>query len=393
MTKDLGAAEQIALRGLLGTLNDTLPHPVGSLWERALWAVPRHAFLPERIYVGDTLEPCLRTTAPETWLSAAYADGPVVTQVNDGADPGDEERWPSSSASDPSIVLRMLQMLELSSGHKVLEIGTGTGWNAGLLAHRLGSDNVSTIELDPALSAQAALNLKGVGLEPEVIRGDGAADHAARAPYDRIVATCSVRHVPQPWLRQVRPGGMILTPWESPWLCYGLLRLVVDDDGGASGRFHPYSAFMLMRTQRTDLRIFRDVVRDEHVPDEAETTLSPWAVMGDDWAAQFAIGLQLRDVWHTWHENPDVKGVASRLWLATTDATSWAAVDWDGRNNERFTVWEYGPRRLWSEVEAAHLWWRMANEPAPGCFGLTVAPDGTHRPWLDHPDRRVPMLG
>ncbi|WP_175410149.1 methyltransferase domain-containing protein [Streptomyces sp. TRM64462] len=393
MTRNMEAAEQIALRGLLGTLNQTLPYPVGSAWERALWAVPRHAFLPDRIYVGDGLEPCSRTTGPETWLRAAYADGPVVTQINDGEDPGEEARWASSSASAPSIVLRMLHMLELSSGDNVLEIGTGTGWNAGLLAHRLGPENVTTIELDPDLAVQAAQNLKGVDLEPRVVSGDGAAGHPDGAPFDRVIATCSVRDVPHAWLRQTRPGGAILTPWESPWLCYGLLRLVVDGEGGASGRFHPHSAFMLMRTQRTDLRIFRDVVRDEHVPDESETTLSPWAVTGDDWAAQFAIGLQLRDVWHTWHENPDVEGVASRLWLATTDATSWAAVDWDGRSDDRFTVWEYGPRRLWSEVEAAHLWWRMAGTPGPESFGLTITPDGAHRPWLDRPDRRVPVLG
>src|SRR5690606_13207738 len=133
-----------------------------------------------------------------------------------------------------------------------------------------------------------------------------------------------------------------------------------------------HSAFMLMRGQRTDLRVYRDVVRDSHVPQESSTRLSPGAVAGEDRVAQFAIGLQLRDVWRTWHENPDVEGVASRLWLATTDATSWAAVDEDGRTADRFTAWEHGPRRLWQAVEAAYGWWCDAGCPGPERFGLTV---------------------
>lgn len=188
------------------------------------------------------------------------------------------------------------------------------------------------------------------------------------------------------------PGGVVLVPWESPWFCYGLLRLTVDGYGGASGFFSPHAAFMLIRGQRVGLRIYRDVVRDSHRPVESTSRLSPWAVAGDDWAAQFALGLQLPDVWRAWQHEPEVEGVASRLWLATTEADSWAAVDWDGAASDRFTVWEYGPRRLWGMVEAAYDWWRGAGCPGPERFGLSVAPDGTHVAWLDAPDQPVPVL-
>ncbi|MET9695900.1 methyltransferase domain-containing protein [Streptomyces sp. NPDC006529] len=389
----IGATERAAMRGLLGSVNESLGAPLAPAWEAAFWAVPRHAFLPETVWLVGDLAECSRGTAPEVWLRHAYADRPVVTQVNDGQPAEPEDRFASCSASAPSIVFRMLDMLDVTPGQSVLEIGTGTGWNARLLAHRLAPERVTTIEVDPELAAQAAVRLGNLGLEPRVICGDGAFGYEEGGRYDRVIATCSVRSIPSAWREQTRPGGVILAPWESPWFCYGLVRLTVDGYGGASGSFSPHSAFMLMRGQRTDLRIYKDVLRDEHVPAESSTRLSPWAVSGDDWAAQFAVGLQLGDVWRTWHDNPDVEGVASRLWLATTDATSWAAVDWDGKNPEnsdRFTVWEHGPRRLWESVEAAYGWWSGAGRPGPERFGLTVTPEGRHVPWLDSPDNPVP---
>ncbi|MER5971450.1 methyltransferase domain-containing protein [Streptomyces sp. NPDC002055] len=386
----LSEKEQAAMSGLLRAVSADLGTAVSPEWESAYYAVPRHRFLPDLVWLesGRGYVRCDREREPERWLTAAYADAPVVTQVNDGLPPEcDDEAWPSSSASAPSIVFRMLHMLELRIGMRVLEVGTGTGWNAGLLAARLGSEHVTSVDVDLGLATTAAHTLdSAAGLRPRIVARDGTEGFAPSAPYDRVIATCAVRTVPYPWVTQTRPGGVILTPWETPWLCYGLLRLDVGGDGTASGRFSPHSAFMLMREQRTDLRIFRDVVRDEHSPRESVTGLSPWTVTGDDWALGFAVGLRLSDVWHAWQDEPDVEGVRSRLWLATTDARSWAAVDWDGRRSDRFTVWQYGPRRLWDEAETAYRWWRDAGEPGPGRFGLTVTPDG-QLPWLDSPDR------
>lgn len=378
--------------GLLGSVNESLGAPMAPAWEAAFRGVPRHVFLPGTVWLGDELAECSREAAPAEWLGHAYADTAVVTQVNDGDTVAPGERWASCSASAPSIVFRMLDLLDVRAGHRVLEIGTGTGWNAALLAHRLGPGRVTTIEVDPALAADAVGRLEDMGLDVRAVQGDGVRGHEDAEPYDRIIATCSVRTVPPAWIAQTRPGGVVLVPWDSPWFCYGLLRLTVDGYGGASGFFSPHSAFMLLRGQRTDLRIYRDVVDDDHVPVESTTRLSPGAVAGEDWSAQFAIGLQLPHVWRTWHDDPDVEGVASRLWLAGTDATSWAAVDLDGRTGDHFTVWEHGPRRLWEAVEAAYGWWREAGRPGPERFGMTVAPDGAHVPWLDTPDSPVPVL-
>ncbi|MGV0101394.1 methyltransferase domain-containing protein, partial [Streptomyces californicus] len=160
--------------GLLDSVNESLGAPMAPVWEAAFRGVPRHTFLPGTVWVGEDLVECDREAAPVDWLRHAYADTAVVTQVNDGGTAAPGERWASSSASAPSIVFRMLDLLDVRPGHRVLEIGTGTGWNAALLAHRLGPGRVTTVEVDPALAARAAARLEDAGLGVRTVRGDGA---------------------------------------------------------------------------------------------------------------------------------------------------------------------------------------------------------------------------
>ncbi|MFD8087031.1 methyltransferase domain-containing protein [Kitasatospora sp. NPDC059722] len=379
MTNFVHRPEQAVVRGLLRGVEDELGGAVPPEWREAIKAVPRHRFLPERIWLEDGeggYAACELRQDPDRWFTAAYSDVPVVTQVNDGAEPDDpDDVWPSSSASAPSIVVRMLRDLEVRPEMSVLEVGTGTGWNAALLAHRLGTGRVSSVEVDHEVARHACASLNAAGLAVDVLCGDGARGWRLRQPFDRVISTCSVRRVPTAWIEQTAPGGIILTPWDNPMLCWGLLKLTVAN-GRACGRFSPHSAFMLMRGQRRDLRIFRDVVRDDHVPDESRTSLEPDRVAGDDWEARFALGLKLGDVWTAWDH--------TRLWVATTDALSWAAVD-------PFEVWQYGPRRLWHEVEAAYRWWEQHGQPGPDRFGLTVTgPD--QWVWLDRPTNPVRAL-
>ncbi|MFG2905935.1 methyltransferase domain-containing protein [Kitasatospora sp. NPDC048286] len=376
--------EQAANSALLRAVEASLDGPVPREWQAAITAVPRHHFLPHRLWLqnaqGD-YEPCDLSTDHDRWFEAAYADVPIVTQVNDGTAPPDPaDAWPSSSASAPSIVVRMLRDLDVRPGMNVLEIGTGTGWNAALLAHRLGDGHVASVEVDSDIARTAWASLNASGLNVEVICGDGADGWPLRQPYDRIVSTCSVRRVPWSWIEQTRPGGIILTPWDNPMLCWGLLKLTVEP-GRALGRFSPHSAFMLMRGQRQDLRIFRDIVRDDHVPEESQTSLSPHDITGDNWEARFALGLHLGDAWTAWDADD------KRLWVATTDTRSWAAVDTDG---DHPIVWQYGPRRLWDEVEAAHRWWEEHGCPGPERFGLTVTAEAQWA-WLDRPAQVLPL--
>ncbi|MGW1173765.1 methyltransferase domain-containing protein [Kitasatospora sp. NPDC002543] len=352
-------------------------------WAPSVAAVPRHAFLPETIWVdeGDGDAECSRSEEPERWMRLAYADLPVVTQWDDGADDG-ARVTPTSSASMPTVVVEMLADLDAAPGHRLLEVGTGTGYNAALLTHRLGAGMVSTVEVDGWVTARARTALRGAGFTPEVVCGDGALGWGVRAPYDRIISTVSLRRIPPAWPAQTRPGGVIVSP-VSPLLGGGaVVRLTVDGGGVACGRFTRSSAFMMLRQQRYEGAPVDDYLPGEWPGDSAQswTKLDPGAV-GDDWSAQFVCALALPDVYY---RRSGFGEGGWTWWLFDTAVTSWATVD-SVPGESRFEVRQSGPRRLWDEVEAAHDRWESAGRPGCERYGLTVTPTG-QTAWLDEPD-------
>ena len=150
----------------------------------AMETVPRHEFV-----------------LPEV-LDQAYADHPLP--IGDG-----------QTISQPYIVALMTQMLDLQPGRKVLEIGTGSGYQAAVLAEL--TDQVYTIEIIPelALSARAALDRLGYS---DVIskQGDGYWGWEEHAPFDAIVVTAAPDHIPQPLLNQLADGGHMVVPVGPP---------------------------------------------------------------------------------------------------------------------------------------------------------------------------------
>jgi len=211
------------------------------VWREAFEVVPRHLFVPyyyvgvkggyERRW-GESPDPRTR----EQWLRGAYTDVPLATRLRDGD--------LVSSSSQPSLMAKMLAELRVRDGDRVLEVGTGTGYNAALLAHRLGDDDlVTTIDLYPEITEAASRHLAAAGHGPTVVTGDGARGVPERAPYDRIIATCTLTSVPHAWLTQSAPAARILTP-----LATGLLALTVRDTGYAEGRFlHTPAYFVPLR--------------------------------------------------------------------------------------------------------------------------------------------------
>ena len=109
-------------------------------WRPAFEQVPRHLFVPDAAWlIENGRTPIDRAAGEDAWLTAAYADEPIIIQWDDGASSGDNpDAAATSSLSMPTIVAIMLRELLISDGMRVLEIGTGSGWNAALLQRLKG---------------------------------------------------------------------------------------------------------------------------------------------------------------------------------------------------------------------------------------------------------------
>ncbi|MDN3259014.1 methyltransferase domain-containing protein [Streptomyces sp. CSDS2] len=362
-------------------------------WLPAYRRVPRHLFVPDVIWPGRAGmnrqdHRVIRSEEPGVWWRAVYTDAPITTQWDDGAYTGPGKgKIPTCSNSMPTMVFSMLDALSVEDGDRVLEIGTGTGWNAALLCHRVGPENVVTVEVDEASAREARERIREAGFHPVCVVGDGAKGYPQGAPYDRVIATCSVGKVPRPWIEQTRPGGVIVSPWGPTYGGEAVARLTVGDDGTASGHFVGSSAFMRLRAQRVPRRHVREYLNGRKWPADGVrslTKVSPDDV--GDWVVMFAIGVQVPEAF-PWMEEYDDGSYT--LWLRDTAVTSWATADYE-KDRTEFEVYQSGPRSLWDEVEAAYRWWEKQGRPGFERFGLTVDGDG-ERVWLDSPDNPVPV--
>lgn len=157
--------------------------------EAAFRAVLRHHFLPGRP------------------LEEVYSDRAISTKQDETG------QWISSS-SQPAIMAIMLEQLGLEPGHKVLEIGAGTGYNAALMAHIVGeSGQVITIDIDEDLAQAAREHLATAGFEQvQVICADGGYGYPDAVPFDRIILTVGAPDIAPAWRDQLKPKGRIVLP-------------------------------------------------------------------------------------------------------------------------------------------------------------------------------------
>ncbi|QUX26130.1 methyltransferase domain-containing protein [Nocardiopsis sp. MT53] len=339
--------------------------------------VPRHRCLP-RAFWGEDRAWYDRNTDPDEWLRAAYTDQPLVTQVDDGASGG--MGIPSSSSSAPSIMARMLAAADLRPGQQVLEVGTGTGYNAALLTELVGADHVTTIEVDQTLADTARAALAAAGYLPTVLHGDGENPTVPASSQDRLIATCTVADVPWRWLDVVRPGGRIVTPWSpSPGGPGGVLAALDVDGDQARGRFEGSLAFMWSRSQRRPARSMPDLdARPDQVDQVTGDPREAW--LDGDMAVLLSL---LVPGWaHGLGFEPDTEEPHVRV--ASTSCASWMWLHADGR------VESAGSRLLWEEFAAGLSWWRAQGAPDVTEFGLTVDRHrGTQTVWLRSPDAAV----
>ncbi len=166
---------------------------------RAMHAVPRHAFIPR----GQQ--------------RYAYADYPLP--IGKG-----------QTISQPYIVAFMTDALKLGANSKVLEIGTGSGYQAAVCAEI--AREVYTIEIVPELAKSAKEQLKKLGYPNVFVKaGDGFFGWPDKGPFDAIIGTAAAKRIPEPLLEQLKPGGRMIIPTGSPY-GFQYLELVKKDKGG-----------------------------------------------------------------------------------------------------------------------------------------------------------------
>lgn len=355
-------------------------------WHQAISQVPRHLFVPPQAWAqpaGRAEHVIDASEDPDGWLCEAYAPGTaIITQRDEGRAPAASgEGTPTSSLSEPAIVAEFLELLEVRDGHKVLDIGTGSGWTAALLAHQLGEDRVTTVEVDSHVAAHAQSSLKAAGLTPLVIVGDGAAGWPAGAPYDRVHVGCGIARIPMAWLQQCRPGGVIVLPWLPSGYGGHQLQLRVGQNGQATGRFYGGCGYMMMRSQRTRWQA--------HHAEQARASvgrLDPREIAAGDPGLQILFAARLPGI--TQLAIYDGDGSFSLL-LTEKPAGSWAACDYDPVTG-RSQVTQYGSRSLWEETEATYSRWLTLGTPSRSRFGLTVDTSGQHV-WLDTPSQVISL--
>ncbi|MFG2969948.1 methyltransferase domain-containing protein [Streptomyces sp. NPDC048288] len=189
-----------------------------SRWLAPVARVPRHELIPKWWELDGSEQWVLRDgpSDPEAWAEAAYADRSLVTRVGtlhaDHAESGDHpEGVPTSSATLPSLIVRMLRHGRLGAGLPILDLGTGAGGLTAYACHRLGDAHVTSVDVDPYLVSAAGERLASMGYHPKMVAAD-ATEHVPGS-YDRIVSTVALAPGPglRPILDALATGGRIAT--------------------------------------------------------------------------------------------------------------------------------------------------------------------------------------
>ena len=172
---------QTALDDLIKTIKD-YGFLTNEKVESAFRTIPRHEFV-----------------VPSE-LARAYYNEPLSIMNN-------------QTISQPGVVSRMTEWLDIKDGQKILEIGTGSGWQTAILSYMVGNGTVYSIERHSELVKFARENLEKLGIDNvHVILGDGSMGYPEKSPYDRIIITAACTEIPLPLLEQLDENGLIIAP-------------------------------------------------------------------------------------------------------------------------------------------------------------------------------------
>ncbi|GAA3132261.1 methyltransferase domain-containing protein [Streptosporangium carneum] len=349
----------------------------GSRWREPVAATPRHLprwwDTPAGAY-SRTWELHDGPSDVEAWMGVAYDDQTVVTQVAgvhaDHADVGATvDGRPTSSSTLPSLVTQMFRHAEIYDGADVLDVATGSGYSAALLAQQLGDDRVTSIDVDPYLVEAAASRLDTLGLHPKVLPVD--ATGPLPGEYDRIVSMVSVKPIPASWLAALRPGGRFATVIANTSL---IVTAGKSSDGGAEGCIE-WDRAMFMPTRSggdypPGARGMFDTLWDAE-GEEVTQCRYPVLNVTYNWDLPAMLEVVCPGIEHHYEETDDGRRTARMVHADGSWARASAQADGPP------TVHQGGPRRLWDVLdEVRHYWLQHGELPIRGAYAR-ITPDGT----------------
>lgn len=167
--------------------------------EKLVYSLERLGYIKSNSVKNAFLKVDRSNFVPNNYKKDAYFDMPLPIG------------W-GQTISAPSMIAIMLEVSELRKGIKVLEIGTGSGYNAALLAEICGNENIVTLERISEVYNFGMENLKRAGYTVKVILGDGTKGYEEDAPYDRIIVTAAAPKILNNWKNQIREDGTIIAP-------------------------------------------------------------------------------------------------------------------------------------------------------------------------------------
>lgn len=359
-------------------LAETALYPQSRWWD-AVVSTPRHLLVP-RWFEHNSQAGCweLRDGPPnpDAWLDAAYNAGrTLVTRIGavhaDHAEPGTGyQGWPTSSATLPNLVISMYRHAQIYDGADVLDVGTGPGYGCALLAQRLGGQHVTSIDIDPYLTATASARLGERGFHPTILTHDACSE--LPGSYDRIVPMVSMPGVPAAWLAALRPGGRLVFSLAASGV---VITAAKTADGGASGQVESKPAWFMADRHGDDYTPRQtgqfEAIRDR---DGEQVTRGQYPVVEVTWDSDLDAMLSVTAPGTMYDYNRDQQTGIATTWLWHDDG-SWARAT--GQDGEPPLVHQGGPRRLWDILDGIrHHWMTHGSLPLRGA-DARIDPDGT----------------
>ena len=359
------------------TLASAVSYP-DSDWYRPLTRVPRHRLVPNWFTAGPEGWTVVEGQADEhAWMSAAYSDTTLVTRV--GELHADEAPLgvpvigrPTSSSTHPGLVLTMLDLARIREGSRVLDVATGSGYSAALASYRAGGFAVTSIDVDPYLTAAAAERLSALGLATNVVTCDATGPLPDEKGYDAIVSMVAMPTIPASWVAALRPGGRMVTTIADTGL---IITATKQPDGSARGRVEWDRASFMRTRDGADYpagldRLFADV--REHDGDEVSTSPYPVINVMAAWDIWSLLTLTVPGIEHRMQMH-DEGGLTA--WMLHSDG-SWARAT-TAAGQSTATVHQGGPRRLWDALDSIRRrWLHEGTLPVHGA-AVRITEDGT----------------